>query len=258
MRKNNLWFADYDNKYHQELHGILRSEQVPFIHEMEQLYPKIIDEVAKLWDSKQDELYGKFDQFDQLQFPPQSWKKLVIKVWDVWSYQTRSIFPHLVSFIDNHPNILSCYITRTSPFSIIKQHYGETNATFRIHLGLKVPIANKNECSIKVNHDTEDWETGKSFAFIDAEPHEVWNKTNQERYVLIIDILRPEFMSNRKYICARIISTQLFFSIFSRFLRKKTLQKIPNSFYTALTYILYWPIYFFTLLENRFGVFKLL
>ncbi|MCO5233273.1 MAG: aspartyl/asparaginyl beta-hydroxylase domain-containing protein [Chitinophagales bacterium] len=258
MSKSKLWFSDYDNEYHQKYHGILRSDQVSFIQDLELLYPKIKDEVAILWMNKQSQLYGSFDQFDQLQYPPKSWKKLVIKVWDVWSHKTRNFFPNLTSFIDKHPDILSCYITKTAPLSVIKQHYGETNATYRIHLGLNVPIAEKNECSIKVSGEVEDWKNGKSFAFIDAEPHEVWNKTNQERYVLIIDVLRPEFIKKRKFICARIISTQFFFSIFSRFLKKETLHNIPSAFYTILTYITYWPIYLLSEAEKKYGVLRFL
>ena len=45
------------------------------------------------------------------------------------------------------------------------------------------------------------------FAFCDAYEHEVWNKTENERWILIIDILREEFENDKKKICAEVNAT---------------------------------------------------
>ena len=59
----------------------------------------------------------------------------------------------------------------------------------RYHLGLVVP--KNNPPSMRVNDQIHIWEEGKSILFDDSWEHEVYNKSDGLRVVLIVDLLRP-------------------------------------------------------------------
>ena len=259
MSNLKLWFGDYENHYNGEGRLFLSGDDVEMIRKMESLYPKILDEVSILWNNSQKNtsLYGDFDAFDDKQYPPNSWKKLVIKVWNLYNLRVENYFPILFNFVQSHPEISSCFITKTLPNSYIKPHCGETNGILRLHLGLKIPSHSGEMCSIKMDTQIKDWEEGKAFGFIDAQQHEVWNKTNEERYILIIDVIRPEFRKLKNYICVRIITTQLLFFSTAKFLGEKYIEKIPDLLITILSIILYLPIIISTYINNRFGLIKI-
>jgi aspartyl/asparaginyl beta-hydroxylase (cupin superfamily) len=76
-----------------------------------------------------------------------------------------------------------------SPGASLNNHFHEV-ATNRIHLGLKVP---KGDLGLMVRIDEIDvkkyyWEEGKTFTFDTGRYHQVWNNTNEERVILMVDI----------------------------------------------------------------------
>jgi aspartate beta-hydroxylase len=78
-------------------------------------------------------------------------------------------------------------------FSILKAgahippHTGVTNTRTIIHLPLVVPP----DCSFRVGGETRKWIDGQAFAFDDTIEHEAWNRSNQQRIVLILDVWNP-------------------------------------------------------------------
>lgn len=81
-----------------------------------------------------------------------------------------------------------------APGTHITPHYGYESNVLRYHLGLIIP---DGDCSLKVTNEknvetTYKWEEGKAFVFDDTELHEAWNRTNDPRYVLIVDILKEQ------------------------------------------------------------------
>ena len=76
-----------------------------------------------------------------------------------------------------------------APGSSLNRHRHEESAN-RIHLGLKVP---KGDLGLMVKIDEIDvkkyyWEEGKTFTFNTGLYHQVWNNTNEERVILMVDI----------------------------------------------------------------------
>jgi aspartyl/asparaginyl beta-hydroxylase (cupin superfamily) len=143
-----------------------------------------------------------------------------------------------------------------APNSKINLHSGETNATIRVHLALIVPSENENLAGLRVGNETQFWKEGRSFAFLDAHQHEAWNDGSTDRYVLIIDTLRPEFTGARTKICTRIILNQLFYNVFSWLNNKTLLKKIE----AILPIAVYPAMPFFKLgkwVQSRFGLINL-
>src|SRR5699024_9179434 len=73
-------------------------------------------------------------------------------------------------------------------------------------LGLFVP-AELPQCGFEVAGQQVEWQEGRCFVFNDMYYHTAWNHTEQERIVLILDILRPEFSQQRRWVNAGVRAT---------------------------------------------------
>jgi hypothetical protein len=82
----------------------------------------------------------------------------------------------------------------------IPRHWGMTKGMLTYHLALRAPRDTEKARmhleegeTLHVLH----WEDGKSFLFDDMFNHEVWNESEDDRYILLIQIKRPcRFMGN--------------------------------------------------------------
>lgn len=94
--------------------------------------------------------------------------------------------------IEGHGAVLTmaglAYISRMRAGTHIRAHTGPTNLRVRCHLGIRVP---DGDCAIRVENDTRPWEEGKCLVFDDRFEHEAWNRTDQDRVVLIVDLWHP-------------------------------------------------------------------
>lgn len=88
----------------------------------------------------------------------------------------------------------------TAFFSILKAgkhippHTGVTNIRTIIHLPLIVP----SDCGFRVGGETREWREGEAFAFDDSIEHEAWNRSDQDRAILIIDTWNPHLSDDER------------------------------------------------------------
>ena len=132
---------------------------------------------------------------------PDSWKNIYFKNYLLKYDISKGHFPKTHELLLSNPAITLAGITTLAPHSRLKAHCGETNSIIRCHLGLKVP-GKLPDLGLKVKEQSVCWEEGKVFAFNDAYQHEAWNGTDEYRYVLVFDFIRPEFAHQRVWICA--------------------------------------------------------
>ncbi|MGL5078248.1 MAG: aspartyl/asparaginyl beta-hydroxylase domain-containing protein, partial [Waterburya sp.] len=88
------------------------------------------------------------------------------------------------------PGLKTAFFSILLPDKHIPEHRGPYKGVLRCHLPLKVPQA-KEQCGIRVAQEIRHWEEGKCLVFDDSYPHEAWNKTDEIRVVLFLDIVRP-------------------------------------------------------------------
>lgn len=99
-------------------------------------------------------------------------------------------FKVLCEILDKIPGIVSAFFSLLKPNTEICEHQGYENYAekiFRYHLGLIIP---KGEVALKCNNIIKYWQNGKSFIFDDSLVHGAWNKSNYDRYVLIVDFVK--------------------------------------------------------------------
>ncbi|GKY98012.1 hypothetical protein MPSEU_000759300 [Mayamaea pseudoterrestris] len=89
--------------------------------------------------------------------------------------------------------------------SSISAHYAPMNFRVRLHLPLIVPAApskantsakskdtNYPACGIRVGNTVREWIPGQALVLDDAFEHQVWNDTDQERVLLLVDLWHPD------------------------------------------------------------------
>ncbi len=91
--------------------------------------------------------------------------------------------------ISGIPNIVQAFFSILDPHKSVPLHEGPYYGYLRYHLGLRVPA--ENPPSLIVAGQPYVWREGEATLFDDSWPHEVVNHADEERAVLIVDIMRP-------------------------------------------------------------------
>ena len=83
------------------------------------------------------------------------------------------------------PNIL---FSRLKAGATIPPHHGMINTRLIGHLPLVIP----SDCGFRVGSETRSWVEGEAFLFDDTLEHEAWNRSDEDRIVLIFEVWKPE------------------------------------------------------------------
>lgn len=88
-----------------------------------------------------------------------------------------------------------------APGTHLLPHVGITNSRVVGHLGLIVP----NNCGLRVDGETYHWTRGEAVVFDDTFPHEAWNRSDQNRIVLIFDLWHPDLSAEERIAIAQLV-----------------------------------------------------
>jgi aspartate beta-hydroxylase len=92
----------------------------------------------------------------------------------------------LAQVTDHAPEVLFSIL---APNTHIKPHHGVTNTRVVTHLPLIIP---QGDCKLVVGGEEHAWQEGRCVTFDDTFLHEAWNRTDQQRVVLIMDTWNPD------------------------------------------------------------------
>ena len=138
---------------------------------------------------------------DRFQFPPKIWKGFPF-YFNGFKFQKHlDAYPFLAAELAKIPDMVSASVSVLEPGAHLLPHNGNSNGVMRYHLGLNIP-APMPECGFIIGGQGVSWEVGKSFMFCNMNVHSAHNKTSKRRHILMIDVVRPEFVSIKKRICA--------------------------------------------------------
>ena len=142
---------------------------------------------------------------DEIQFPPQKWKTIGLMFWGKKNKKNWNLFPKTTKLMSTIPGLVGVSLSLLEAGAEIKPHGGETNGIIRCHLGLKIPESLPN-CGFKVLEEQRSWQDGELIMFTDAHQHTAWNKTNENRFILLFDIIKPEFKNRKNEICRSVLA----------------------------------------------------
>lgn len=74
------------------------------------------------------------------------------------------------------------------PDTHIPEHSDDLNFFLTCHMGIKIPEG----CALRVGTETRPWREGKTMLFNTSFLHEAWNRSNELRVVLLVDVWHPE------------------------------------------------------------------
>jgi len=122
------------------------------------------------------------------------WKSLFLKGYGYRMERNCARAPVTASLIEKVPGLVTACFSVMEAGGHIPRHWGMTKGMLTYHLALKVP-QDREKC--RINIEGKDrlhvvaWEEGQSFVFDDMFNHEVWNESEDDRYLLLIQIKRP-------------------------------------------------------------------
>ncbi len=89
------------------------------------------------------------------------------------------------------PSAMNGGFSLLRPGTEIKPHVGYTSEVIRLHLGLDVQEEDPEKIGIRVGGETRGWKNGELMLFDDTIEHSAWNRSDSERLILLVDLLRP-------------------------------------------------------------------
>ncbi|MGA9408834.1 MAG: aspartyl/asparaginyl beta-hydroxylase domain-containing protein [Roseobacter sp.] len=98
--------------------------------------------------------------------------------------------PRTSAALAHVPGLRTAMYSIHAPGMAIPPHKGVTAGMCVFHMGLKVPRDTDN-CAIRVDDQIVHWRDGEAFVFDDTRQHETWNRTDDERVILLIQFDRP-------------------------------------------------------------------
>ncbi len=104
--------------------------------------------------------------------------------------------PATAALLEQIPGLQTAWFSILAPGYHIPAHRGVTKGILTCHLGLIIP-KEREQCRLRVEDETLSWQQGKTLMFCDGYDHEVWNDTDEERTVLLIQFDRPMRLGGR-------------------------------------------------------------
>ncbi|MBB6481735.1 aspartyl/asparaginyl beta-hydroxylase domain-containing protein [Spirochaeta isovalerica] len=116
-----------------------------------------------------------------------AWRTFIIKGFDAWLPANAALVPETSELIRQIPRVSLAMFSIIDGGKHIPPHYGFFKSVLRYHLAMIIP---EGDCYIEVGGERYSWKEGEHVLFDDTYRHEVWNKTEERRVVLFLDVLR--------------------------------------------------------------------
>jgi aspartyl/asparaginyl beta-hydroxylase (cupin superfamily) len=173
----------------------------PWVQRIEAEWETIRDELDRLLQEQGDSLVPYFNP--TLVSKAGGWKTFTLFFWNLKFWSNCRKCPKTTKLLQSIPHMIGASFTMLEPGVAVTPHHGDTNAIARAHLGLSIP-GRLPECGLEVGGEQRSWSNGKVELFCDAHVHTAWNHTPHRRFILIIDVMRPEYAHLTNRVCLRI------------------------------------------------------
>lgn len=189
-----IWYAFRGKKYSGTKPAFYSEAEFPFLAAGKKDFETIKNEVLQLVSSKSGVLQPYFNSsFVNL---GGKWDVTGFYFWGERNNENCEACPALDRFLRSIPGLLTAGLSRLAPATEIMPHIGDTNAVVRCHLGLSIP-AGLPDCGFEVKDEKREWKDGEWLIFCDAHSHHAWNRTNEYRYLLLLDFILPEYTQEK-------------------------------------------------------------
>ena len=121
------------------------------------------------------------------------WRLFILKAYGIENPRNIEACPVLAATVANAPEVLSASISFMAPNKYIPSHRGPFRGVLRFYLPLVMPkLAGGSPAAVlKIDGLEYRLSAGECLLWDDTYPHEVWNRSDEVRIVLLLDVRRP-------------------------------------------------------------------
>lgn len=165
----------------------------PWISELERNWQAIRDEAIRI---RAEDIPSLGDiSFDHGRIAAdRRWRAFFLKGYGYRMPSNAARAPVTAALIEKVPGLVTANFSVMEAGGHIPRHWGMTKGMLTYHLALNAP-REAEKCRMHIEEGETlhvmHWEDGQSFLFDDMFNHEVWNESEDDRYILLIQIKRP-------------------------------------------------------------------
>ncbi|MEZ5371942.1 MAG: aspartyl/asparaginyl beta-hydroxylase domain-containing protein [Microthrixaceae bacterium] len=145
-------------------------------------------EFRRLRARTQTPTFGDLDP-GQSRLATDRWRALLLWFWGRPAPLNLGDCPETAAALSQIVGLRTAFFSTLEPRTSLPWHMGPYAGVLRVHLGVEVPPG--GACGIRVGRERRTWANGELLVFDDTYPHTAWNRSDQERVVLFLDIERP-------------------------------------------------------------------
>lgn len=175
-------------RHQPRVEGPMDPTPYPWVRDLEGAYPAIRAELDALLAGgvgfpETSEVVG-HDQGNE-----GSWTTYMLCSYGTWLEFNMARCPATAAAVRAVPGVTIAGFAVLHAGAHLPRHRGPSKS-LRYHLGLRVP-GPPGACRIAIGQGEHAWAEGHSLVFDDAVEHEAWNNTEEDRYVLFLEVLWP-------------------------------------------------------------------
>jgi aspartate beta-hydroxylase len=122
------------------------------------------------------------------------WRMFIMRAYGVDVPENLGRCPTVAALLERFPDVKSCAFSFLAPGKHVPKHRGPFRGILRFHLMLTMPRMADGDIGAILEIDGKPYRLadGESLLWDDTFPHEVWNRTDEVRIALLLDIWRRD------------------------------------------------------------------
>lgn len=122
------------------------------------------------------------------------WRMFLLRVYGQDIRSNLAHCPRLAELLAASPEVLSATLSFLAPHKHIPRHSGPFRGILRYQLNLEAPLASDGQPAavLWLAGQEHRLAAGEQLLWDDTYPHEVWNRSEQTRVALLLDVHRPD------------------------------------------------------------------
>jgi aspartyl/asparaginyl beta-hydroxylase (cupin superfamily) len=224
--KPKIWYSFLGGISEDDDIGYYDNANFPWVKLLEGNFAVIKNEIQDYIKKNEEEIKPYFN--NSLVTKEKSWKTFAFFFWSWKVNKNIKQCPQTNKILNQIPHIISASVSIMEPGVQIKPHRGDTNAIVRSHLAIVAPVG-LPDCGFAVNEKERSWKEGEVFIFNDAAKHTAWNHSDKRRYVLLIDVIRSEYINKKYTVCSMVLGGLVMQSVFQKLPFLKLLPKFGKA-----------------------------
>ena len=122
------------------------------------------------------------------------WRVFIMKAYGVTMEKNLRRCPTVAALLEETPEVVSAVLSFLAPGKHVPEHRGPFRGILRYHLMLSMPRDGNGQPACVMNIDGVPYRLGdgESLLWDDTYRHEVWNRSDQVRIALLLDVWRKD------------------------------------------------------------------